>query len=78
MKKIDEIELFFKDFEFSDEPIELNKATVIRNPTIFIASHLDMLRGNNSRKIKKPYWERLFELYKILKNERNMERHTKL
>lgn len=67
MKKIDEIELFFKDFDFPDEPIELNKATVIRNPTIFIASHLDMLRGNNSRKIKQPYWERLEQFYNKLK-----------
>lgn len=67
MKKIDEIEKFFENYKFDKEPIELNKSTVIRNPTIFIASHLSMIRGSNSRNIKQPYFDRLEKFYEKLK-----------
>lgn len=70
MKKIDVIEEYFKDYKFDDKPIELNQSTVIRNPTIFIASHLSMLRGSNSRSIKQPYFNRLEKFYEIFKNKK--------
>lgn len=67
MKKIDQIEEFFKNYNFGKEPIDLDESTVIRNPTIFIASHLSIIRGKNSRNLKQPYFDRLNKLYEKLK-----------
>lgn len=71
MKKIDIIEEFFKGYKFPKEPIRLDKATEVRNPTIFIASHLSILRGNNSKNIKQPYFDRLEKFYNLFKNKEN-------
>lgn len=68
MKKIEIIENFFKDYEFDDDSVRLDKATVITNPAFFVESHLNTIKGNNSRESKMPYFERLEKLYEILKN----------
>ena len=70
MKKIDEIELFFKNYTFGKEPILLNQATEIRNPTIFIASHLSIVRGSASRNVRQVYFDRLEKFYELIKNKK--------
>ena len=70
MKKIDEIEKFFENYKFDKEPIKLNKATVIRNPTIFIASHLSTVRGSASRNVRQVYFDRLEKFYELIKNKK--------
>ena len=67
MKKIDEIEKFFENYKFDKEPIKFDQATEIRNPNIFIASHLAIIKGKNSRSIKQPYFDRLEKFYNKLK-----------
>jgi hypothetical protein len=67
MKKIDVIEEFFKGYQFPKEPIKLDQATTIRNPTIFIASHLSYLRGKGARGFKQAYFDRLEKFYNLFK-----------
>lgn len=50
--------------------MRLDQATVICDEDDFVNSHLCMIDGSSSEKVKQPYRDRL-ELYKKLKSQQN-------
>lgn len=65
----EEIESMEKFFEITPSgPIHLNQCETIINPSLFIRSHIDTLKGQNGNERYIPYLERMRELKKILQN----------
>jgi hypothetical protein len=65
-KEIEEIESFFNGVVLPKENLFLNKATKITNVTLFVSSHLTMVKANNGNEIYKSYLKRLIFLKDIL------------
>lgn len=61
-----EIELFFQNYQGINE-IRLNGWTYINDIKKFVSSHLDALKGNTGNRTYLPYYNRLVELYRLLK-----------
>lgn len=66
-KQIKELEIYFDTKEITDQPIKLNKATVITDVKVFIKSHLGTVKKNNGNRTFLPYLERLIQLKTIIK-----------
>jgi len=66
MKK-KELESFFDSVDLPTEPINLNEAETITDCKKFVKSHLEYLKGQKGNKAYLPYYNRLIQLYKILK-----------
>ncbi len=56
------LETFFATYTPPAEPIRINSYSVITNPALYIASHLEMVRANRDKRTFKPYYDRLVEL----------------
>jgi hypothetical protein len=65
--KLPEIEAFFNSIELPTEPINLNVTETIIDCKKFVKSHLEYLKGQKGNKVYLPYYNRLIQLYKILK-----------
>ena len=65
--KLPELEAFFDSVDLPDEPIKLNEAETIIDCKKFVKSHLEYLKGQKGNKVYLPYYNRLIQLYKILK-----------
>jgi len=63
------LEDFFKTSKLNDDPIMLNKGTIILNQKKFVDSNLMLLKANTGKKIMMPYYDRLVQLYEILKQK---------
>lgn len=48
------------------EKIEMEKGTIIANPSLFIESHYAMLKQNYNKTIFEPAFERLYKVRSIL------------
>ena len=57
---------YFNKTKLTDEPIRLNKATVIQNQRSFVDRHVQLLLNNKGKRVFKPYYDRLQQLYLIL------------
>jgi len=64
--EITELEAFFNDMIISDEPVELNKWTTIKNCHRFINSNLKTVKANNGNNTFIPYLNQLQQLKEIL------------
>jgi len=65
-KNIAELEAFFQVAKFSDVPIRINVWSQIIDPSLFVRSHLSIVKGQNGNERYLPYLERLQELKLIL------------
>ena len=65
--EIEELEKYFDSIELPNEPIYLNDCTTISDISIFIDSHLAIVKSNNGKEKFKPYLDRL----KVLMNVQN-------
>ena len=63
--EIEELEKYFDSIELPNGPIYLNDCTTISDISIFIDSHLAIVKSNNGREKFKPYLKRLRELKRI-------------
>ena len=57
---------YFNKTKLTDKPIRLNKATVIHNQRSFVDKHIQLLLNNKGKRVFKPYYDRLHQLYLIL------------
>lgn len=69
--KFEEIDKFFKNYEFTDDVIELNQCTTILDIKQMVNSHLEIIRNNQGKTVDQrrplmPYYERLVQVYKLL------------
>jgi hypothetical protein len=63
-----QIKEFFKTYEFDNENVRLNEATVVTNPKRFYESHIKILEAQSGKKAYLPYYNRLKIFYYIIKN----------
>ena len=68
--EIAEMEEFFKAVKLPDT-IKLNVCSTITDPSLFIDSHLSIVKAQNGNLRYKPYMDRLIELKAILKSKLN-------
>lgn len=66
---ISEIEQFFQSATFPAEPIKLDQCTTINNIRLFIDTHLEIVKANNGSPTYEPYFNRLIQLKKIIKQQ---------
>lgn len=66
-----ELEFFVLTHEFSDDPIELNEATIINNQRTFAESHLEVLKDNSGNVRVMPFYLRLKQFYKLIKTKKS-------
>lgn len=64
--ELEELETYFNSSDFENKPIQLNPFTKISSVSIFIESHLAIVRANNGNKTYKPYLDRLKSLKKLV------------
>lgn len=62
---------FFDNNEIPEQEIRLNEAEVVKNPKLFVETHLTVLKRNRGNKAMLPYYLRLEKFYLIVKNEKN-------
>ena len=69
MRKLDEIEKYFDEIEWSlsSLPVQLDPATMINDPKLFVEKTICMLRANPSKKVFKPYFDQLVRFYDLYK-----------
>ena len=63
--RLDVIEKYFENIEFTDDHLQLDQATVITNIKKFYETHLKILKANKGDKTLMPYYYRLLKLYYI-------------
>jgi hypothetical protein len=63
---ISELESYFASNELPTQPITLNQCSVIKNCSLFIESHLAVVKANNGKRTFLPYLNRLLELKQVL------------
>ena len=66
-----DIEDFFKDYEFSDDHLEISPCETITDIKQFVTSHMEIIKNNqdkpvDTRRRLTPYWDRLVAVYKML------------
>lgn len=69
--EITELEQFFASVKLPTNPIRLDKCSTITDPSLFIDSHLSIVKAQNGNLRYKPYMDRLIELKAILKSNMN-------
>ena len=57
--KLNEIEVFFEEVKFTNEPIQLNQCETVINQEEFVKSHISALKKNTGNKTYLPYYDRL-------------------
>ena len=63
---IAELENYFASIELPTQPIKLNRWSIITNCTLFIESHLAIVKAKNGKRTFLPYLNRLQELKQVL------------
>lgn len=67
-QEIDELENFFAGTVIPTKPIKLNDYSTITNCSIFIKSHLSIVKNNNGNPTFLPYLIRLHDLKRLFKD----------
>lgn len=67
MIKLNDIELFFKNYDFNDQEIQLSPCETITDLRTFVNSHFRVLQNNKGNKVILPYFNRLKKVYLKLK-----------
>ena len=65
---ITELERFFQIIDLSAGPVRLDKCSMITDVSLFIKSHLSIVKAQSGNERYRPYLERLRQLEKILRN----------
>lgn len=68
-KQLKILERFVEKGDFGDGHVVLSPGTTITDRKKFAESHLRALKGNKGNKTMLPYYERLSQFYKKMKNE---------
>lgn len=68
---IAKLENFFKNTPLPSAPVKLNPWTAIIDISLFITSHLEVIKLNNGIKNYEPYYTRLIELKNYLSSNLN-------
>jgi len=68
---LNNLKKFFETHEFSNEPIRLDKCSVITNQKKFVKSHIEVLEANSGKKLYRPYYDRILAYYKLIKTKEN-------
>lgn len=61
-----ELESFFIESRIPDIQVRFNQCSTISNVSLFVKSHLAVIRANNGSRFSKPYLERLQHLKQVL------------
>lgn len=67
MLLIDKIGLFFDTYDFPNKPHKLKEGETIINQKLFVESHIAMVKGESSRELRQPYFDRLNQFYNQVK-----------
>ncbi len=67
-KTISELETYFAEITLPIQPIKLNTCSTITDVSLFIDSHLAIVKANNGNYSFLPYLNRLQELKEVCKN----------
>ena len=65
-KKIDKLEVFFKNTDVPSEPIQLSGGATVFDFKLFVSSQLAVVKRHNGQAVFLPYLNRLKELKKVL------------
>lgn len=68
MQKLEEIVTYFKENPPPATPLK-TKYTTISDVSKFVNSHIEYCQYNKDRKFIKPYYERLYAMYRYLKTQ---------
>ena len=68
---IEFLEKFFEDYNHSGDEIRLNCCQKVVDHGKFVKVQLSFLKSKNTRDKKKPYYYRLLNYYKSIKNIQN-------
>lgn len=80
MTKLDKIELFFKDYKYTGEPLQISNSEININGKEFVCVNIAYLRANSGNKLYLPYFDRLEKVYNICvikQKELNLKNKTK-
>lgn len=79
MKKVNikVLEKFFDETDLPNTDIRLNQCSVIKDPKVFVESHLSVLRANSGKKLVMPYYERLLKFYYIIKDNKDENKNSR-
>jgi len=69
MIRLNNIEEFFKDFNFNDRKIQISKSENVLDVKKFVESHISILKANKGNPVYMPYFTRLKKIYLLLKSE---------
>ena len=58
---------FFDNYDFKNNELELNHFTKITNLKTFVNTNMGYLKANSGKKLFRPYFDRLNEVYRKLK-----------
>lgn len=67
--EINELELFFSNAQFENDPIALDKCSKILDVNKFLTQHLTVVKSNNGSRVFRPYLDRLKLLQSNLKTQ---------
>lgn len=66
-RKIAELEKYFAGIELPMQPIRLDKCSTIMNCSLFVESHLAVIKANKNKDVILPYLHRLQQLKQVLR-----------
>jgi len=71
LPEIEDLEQFFKAVPLPAQPVKLNQCSTITDISLFVESHLSIVKAQSGNKCYRPYMERLMALKAILTNNLN-------
>lgn len=71
MISLKEIEVFFNEYDYSNNVLSLDGHGYIKNLKNFVKSHISYLKSNPKNKGYKPYYDRLLKVYLKLNQNGN-------
>ena len=80
MTKLDKIELFFKEYKYTNEHLQISNCEIIVNLKEFVGVNIKYLIANSGNKLYLPYFDRLNNVYNICvrnKEKLNLKNKTK-
>jgi hypothetical protein len=67
-EEISELETYFESITLPTQPTKLDACSTIVDCSLFVESHLAMVKSKNGNPIFSPYLDRLKSLRKVLEN----------
>ena len=67
MASLDEIENYFKTYNFISGDLRVDECTTVTDLKKFVQSHIRILRNNKGNRLYMPYYDRLYKVYLISK-----------